>query len=194
MDSPVLSIKSMYYLLSIIILLSCSSKKESDNLLQPPVKTEVLERVVHSVVKEYSFSSKQTKDQFKIELTGRDTLNGKVKFQILTQGGYSIYSTEFESRALLDYGLPPTATDIDRNRYIIKRMDDFFNEKNFVKPAIDSNEVYDKEYYGVIDEAVWKEIKKDRVVGFYYLLWEGDQAWIAFFNRDKKVINYKTCC
>lgn len=194
MDTLVLQLKPMYYLLSIVILLSCSSKKESNNILQSPVKIEASERAMHSVVKEYFFSSKQIKDQFRIELTGRDTLNGKVKFQILTQAGDSIYSTEFESSALIDHALPPNSTDTDKGKYIIKRMNEFFNEDNFVKPAIGSKEVYDKDYYGVVDEATWKELRRGEVVGFYYLLWEGDQVWIAFFNRDKKVIKYKTCC
>lgn len=128
-------------------------------------------------------------------LTGNDTLSGQVKFEIFNPMGESIYAVEFESRALLDYGLKPGSSKKEMTKYIIERMDSFTSEKNFTRPTIADNEIYDADYFGLLGEKAWHELKRNKEsIGFYYLLWEGDQSWIVFIRKEKKVVKYKTCC
>lgn len=150
---------------------------------------------IHSVTKEHFFSSRQTKDLFRIRLTGGNILEGRIKFEIITSSGEFIYSINFEAKLLLGYGLDTNSNDQQKSQYIIKRMNEFFLEENFITPAIESAEVYDKDYYGIIDKTQWNQIKNDeKSIAFYYLLAEGDQTWITFLKKEKKVIRYKICC
>ena len=179
-----------------MLLLSCAHKKDKFAIGQDSLhETKVSDQLLYSVSAEHFFSSNQVKDKFRLELIGKDTLSGLVKFQILNSSGDSIYSIVFESRALFDYGLPDNSTEVEEGKYVIKRLDNFFNAENFVKPAIGSSEVYDSAYYDVINEDNWKIVKSDsQLTGFYYLLWEGDQTWLTFLKEDKKVVKYKICC
>jgi hypothetical protein len=149
--------------------------------------------VIHSVEADHVFSSSSTQDKFRLILTGKNVLNGTVEFQILKSSGESIYKIDFESRALLNYGLKANATDEEKSKYILNRMNDFFIGKNFVDPAINSSEAYDKDY-NVISESQWSEIKNGNTIGFYYILWEGDQSWTAFSKSENKVVRYRKCC
>ena len=194
MDTFIFRLKTAAYLQITILCLCCSAKSKEDHNYadQPPTQVP---KTIYMVSVNHHFSSNDTKDQFIIELYGADTLSGNVKFQIISSFGDLIYSVEFESRALFDYGLAQNPSKADKMKYIITRMSNFFDEENFVIPAIEPNENYDKDYYGIVGESIWNKLKiENDLIGFYYLLWEGNQSWITFYKNDKRAIKYKTCC
>src|SRR4051812_3798650 len=100
MDTRFIQQKTMILILLLHLMVGCTSKeaKVADQ------SSEQL-KVIHAVSEEHFFSSRETKDKFKLTLVGSDVLNGKVEFKILTSRGEPIYETDFESKALLDYGL-----------------------------------------------------------------------------------------
>jgi len=150
---------------------------------------------IHMVQKEAYFSSTNSKDKFKIELQGKDILSGVVKFEIFTSQGKSIYSVMFESKRLLGYGLAENATKSQREQFIINRMDTFFSDGNFIKPAIDSKLDFDPEDFDLIDRNTWSEISENKEsIGFQYTLGEEDMTWIVYLKKSNKVIKYKACC
>ena len=67
-----------------------------------------------------------------------------------------------------------------------------FNEDNFKKPAIDTEDRLDSEYS---DPGNWEAIKADRAaIGFYFLLGEEDGRSIAWSKKLGKVVLYFSCC
>lgn len=164
-------------------------KPEQKNMEVPSTLSN---NIIHKVTKEHFFSSFETKDKFQIQLTGKDILSGQVKFEI-TAKDKLIYSIVFNSMDLIGYGLESNASRKQKEEFIITRMEEFFDEKKFINPAIDSKD-YDPEDFDLINISVWTEIKKGRSIGFYYVIGEENMTWIVFLRKENKVIKYKTCC
>ncbi|TXH24967.1 MAG: hypothetical protein E6Q96_09665 [Cyclobacteriaceae bacterium] len=200
MDTLIFQLKPAYFVVGFLFL-CCSTKgnEGSKNIegshKQDSVVTTQGPKIIYTVSANHFFSSNISKDKFLIELYGTDTLKASITFKIMNSVGDLIYSTEFESRALLDYGLPENPSKREKAEYILLRMNNFFKEENFVTPAIRSDEIYDKDYYGIIGESMWNKVKSNsHSIGFYYSLWEGSQSWITFYEKHKQVLKYKTCC
>ena len=86
----------------------------------------------------------------------------------------------------------PNPTDDDRRAYIRKRMQHFFDDENFLIPAIKAAEEFESQYS---EKAYWESIKNDpKAIGFYYLIGEEDGRSIAYSKELKKVVMYFNCC
>jgi hypothetical protein len=149
--------------------------------------------VRYKVEREHQFSSTESKDKFQIVLTGDDIINGEVNLIILSTAGDTIFTESFPSRYLIGYGLfGEEDTKEKKESYILKRMNEFFDEGNFSQPAIRENESCDPDYS---DCEIWDALKKDQTtIGFHYLIGEERSCSIAYSKILKRVVKYFCCC
>lgn len=141
------------------------------------------------------FSDPAKKDEFRIVVTGKSLLKGKVLFTITNPEGKSLLKEEFETNFLLGYDFTGNINSKkETDAFITKRINEFFSEDRFSVPAIKNDEVFeDQSYY--IDKETWEEVKANKQsVGFYYLLGAEDGRHIAFSKKKGKVVMYYNCC
>lgn len=160
----------------------------SDTIYLTPKNTDVL--IENST--EVNFSSNNTKDRFVLSLKGQSIIDGKVLFKIYSTFGDELWKEEFDAIDLIGYGLDLNAAVTEKERYISKRIANFFNRKNFLTPAIKSGESYDPDYS---DKEIWDDISSDfTAIGFYYLIGEESGCRIAYSKKLKRIVIYYTCC
>lgn len=159
------------------------------NLSNGKLKDSVLieNKVMHA------FSQIDNKDEFYICIKGKSILDGKMIFRITKSDGTELLNEEFPSYLLMGYGFEGDLNSKnDKEDHIKSRIKDFFNESNFIYPAIKSDETFDQDYS---DKEIWDEIKSDKtIIGFSYLIGEEDGRKIAFSKKKGKVIMYFNCC
>lgn len=143
----------------------------------------------------HTFSDPSKKDEFRIVITGKSLLKGKVLFTITSSEGKNLLREEFDANYLLGYDF---TGDMDSQKetdaFIKKRIREFFSQDRFSVPAIEEDIVFeDQSYY--IDKETWEEIKANKqAVGFYYLLGSEDGRHIAFSKKKGKVVMFYNCC
>jgi hypothetical protein len=185
-------------------MLSCSNSNEDEEVSKTKVVTPIKTALPHSNIKSYTYETKHEfstpgkTDVFRITLTGNKISEADVVFRIISAAGKEIYNVKFKGRDLIGYGLVEKwgngvkPTDKEFEAYILKRLKEFFQEKNFSKPAIAAGARYDMAYS---DKKIWDEIKADKTsVGFHYLIGSEDGRWIAFSKKQNKVVMYMNCC
>ena len=149
------------------------------------------EPLAHNV-RLHKFSDAEKQDTFKITLLGDSPETALVKFEIVSSNGEVIYKDEFESNYLFDYNLQQNATSQERNEFILARINTFFDDENFITPAIKSDQIFDPNYS---DEKVWNAVKQEAgATGFHYQLGKEDGRWIAYLKQQDKVALYFNCC
>lgn len=144
--------------------------------------------VLHTVEKKHKFSSGKTKDLFRLTLSGKDTLNGVINFQIISGGSHIIYKEKFPAAYLIEYEEP---THKDSCRHVIQRMNRFFAEKNFISPAINKKDTFDSE---ASDKKIWEDLSSDSTsIGFSYIVFFEEPAnrQIAYDKRIARVVVYR---
>ena len=166
-----------------------STVKTKENLKTSPSIDSIL---IESRV-EHEFSQIDKKDEFYICIRGKSIVEGRVIFKIVRSDKTVILEKEFPTYLLMNYGFDGDLNSIkDREKYMISRIEEFFNEKNFLYPAIKKDEQFDQDYS---DKETWDEIKSDQTaIGFSYLVGEEDGRKIAFSKKQKKVVMYFNCC
>ena len=149
--------------------------------------------VIYKVEGEHYFSNTESKDTFQIVLIGNDIINGEVNLIILSTAGDTIFTESFPSRYIIGYGLfGEEDTKEKKESYILKRMNEFFDEGNFSRPAIRENESCDPDYS---DCEIWDLLKKDQTtIGFHYLIGEERSCSIAYSKVLNRVVKYFCCC
>jgi hypothetical protein len=153
-------------------------------------------KTIFKVEKRHNFSLTTNKDLFKLTLKGENIFDGTVYFEIYASNGKKIYDEKFKVAAMMEFGTPGTDKAFKRSKEdssaIIAVMNQFFDEQNFLKPAIkDSLEM--KDNYSSFEK--WDIIWQERTpIGFHYLLGAEDGRSIAYSTKKKKVILYFTCC
>lgn len=143
---------------------------------------------------QHLFSSPDKKDEFYICLQGESLMDATFIFTITNPEGVEIYREEFPSIFLIGYDLAGgiNATKRNQKNFIKYRVRHFFDEENFLIPAINSDQEFDEDYS---DEDIWNGIKSDQnTIGFYYLIGEEDGRKIAYSRKLKKVVLYFNCC
>lgn len=159
-----------------------------------PTKTTSA-KVNHQVTKSHEFSKPGKKDLFSISLTGKTILDGDVVFKIVAYNNKTIYEDKFKANFLVGNGPPESyakpMTVKQQEDYIIKRMNEFFAEKNFKKPAItmETLDTYN------ISKAIWDDIKADKSsIGFIYTIGKENTKHIAYHKKSGKAVMYFNCC
>lgn len=170
-----------------------SAKAENEKKSEIPAeKSDYLleNKVLHT------FSNPAKKDEFRIVVTGKNLMKGKVIFTITSAEGKNLLTEEFDADYLLaSYDFTGDIhSQKETDAFITKRVQEFFSNDKFSVPAIQDKDVFeDQSYY--IDEETWNEIKATKnAVGFYYLLGKEDGRHIAFSKKKGKVVMYYNCC
>jgi len=149
--------------------------------------------LIHEIKFYHKFSSNEKKDLFTISLKGKNILTGYVTISITRYDGELIFIEENPATYLIGYHFDGDATQDEKEKYIIERMNEFFKEDNFSIPTIDKNDSYDEDYNGNIDE--WNGLKNSKFsVGFDFLIGEENYRSIAWLESKNKLITYYSCC
>lgn len=146
----------------------------------------------------HAFSDSSKQDTFRLSVSGKDFLKAKVRFEIISHTGEVVYSDNFDSNFLIDYGImegvtdPASITDEMRSAYIQNRLKTFFDDKNFKSPAIKADAAWE-DYYP--DKELFEELKaKPDAISFYYLLGKEDGRYIAYSDKKDKAVLFYNCC
>jgi len=167
-----------------ILIISCKGKKEE-------TQTADFKNVNSSITQ--SFSSLNTLDTFKITLTGRKPEEMVLTFSITTSQRKEIYNTKIKGTDLLGSTDPniDLRKEKDQIAFIKTIAKDFFNEDNFLEPAVMPD---DKADQYTPDKALYEELKKNRLNGFKYRLGKENNIYIAWSEKEQKVKIYYNCC
>ncbi|MCB2407388.1 hypothetical protein [Hymenobacter lucidus] len=137
----------------------------------------------------HTFSAPVAPDQFALVLRGPSVLTGEVSFTITDAAGQVIFR-EMLSPADLEASMvyemkTATATPAEREAFVRRRLDTFFAEANFHKPAISPKETYAP---GDLDRATWDDLRKrPDAVSFHYLVGKEDRRRIVWSPLKKQV-------
>jgi hypothetical protein len=142
------------------------------------------------VRKRHVFSAPATPDVFTLALRGPNLLSSEATFTIATASGQVIFRevlTAPDLEAALVYEMKgATATQAEREAYVRRRMDEFFAEKNFQRPAIPAAASYQP---GLADRAAWDDLHRlSDALGFHYLVGKEDRRVIAWSPLRKQII------
>lgn len=158
---------------------------------KPAIKTGSVELKIR---KTHLFSNQTRPDNFELNLTGKTLLTSTIRFTITSAEGQEIYREELTAadlEASLVYEMTtPTATEKQREAFIRKRLNAFFDEKNFNTPAIAPNDTYDPSFG---NETAWNAIKKaPKSISFSYLVGKENGRRIAYSEQTGKamVVSY----
>ena len=156
-------------------------------------KTNAQVNIIHFVEKEHHFSSINKEDKFQIILTGDNIIDAEVTIRILTTNDSILFKESYSSVDLIGYGLIGEKVTVElQEKYILKRMNEFFDKDNFNAPAIGLNDTCDSDYSNC---EIWNILQKDQTaISFYYLIGEEIGCRIAYSKELKKVVKFFCCC
>jgi hypothetical protein len=186
-----------YYLTGLLIFLttSCTQGKNEHFSNSETKQEELSDRDIALVEqkKHTAFSDNKEKDEFLIYVIGETIYEGTAIFQITNQKGVVIHKENFPAHFLIGYGFTGDRNSVrEMEEYIVERLNDFFDEQNFIYPAIRSEENFDEDYS---NKEIWEDIQSDpTAIGFYYLIGEEDGRRIAYSKKNGKVVMYHNCC
>lgn len=163
--------------------------KKETNKISVPNDFLIENKVFHT------FSDPSKKDEFRILITGKSLLKGRVLFTITSSEGKNLLREEFDANYLLGYDFTGNIdSQKETDAFIKKRIREFFSQDRFSVPAIEEDIVFeDQSYY--IDKKTWEEVKANKqAVGFYYLLGKEDGRHIAFSKKKGKAVMFYNCC
>ncbi|WP_442591610.1 hypothetical protein ACSBL2_10320 [Pedobacter sp. AW31-3R] len=176
--------KSIYTTFIAVLLLSAcnSGSKDPQELLAGRTKTVLR-----------SFSDTTALDTFRIVLTGEKPKDMELVFTIVPKDGKQIYTKTLKATALLDNY--KETVDLDKKKQQIKFMEQeldlFFDEENFIEPAVTESEEADE---NMPDKKFFEELKVSSLNGFQYRLGKESKVYIAWSDQEKKVKVYYQCC
>lgn len=175
---------TLYILLPFFVFLSACNHAERAEKPNPASRTRTALR---------SFSDTAKLDTFKIVLTGDKPKNMMFLFTITPAGSAPIYTTSLKATTLMDN----YKEDLDLGRekkqlkFIEEELGLFFEDENFIEPAVTADEQPDK---NTPDKKFFDELKKTGVNGFKYRLGKESKVYIAWSIAHQKVEPYYTCC
>jgi hypothetical protein len=177
----------------LLILVGCNQPINKHNIIltENYIENPIL---IHNAIYRL-FSNNDKEDQFNINITGKSILQGEVHFLIKNSNGRILYEETFPASYLIGYGLIEYGLDVPlqvQEDYIKTRINSFFDEMNFIVPALVPTDVYYEEY---ANKGYWDDIQSDQsAVGFQFLIGEGNFKKIAFSKKFNKVVVYYSCC
>lgn len=168
-------------LLALSLLTACSSSDQ-----------QKLDKAADKVVLK-PFSDSLKVDTFKVALTGDALKDIVIRFTITSHTGQLIYSKDFKATDLIaNY---KSSIDLKKERtqlaFIKDEYQRFFEEENFLEPAVTENEHPDK---NTPDVNFYNELKQSALNGFRYRSGKETSVYIAWSEKEKKVKPYYNCC
>ncbi len=172
-------------IIGLLYLTGCSSEPK-DGSSQSQAKEEL-----KSVTK--PFSDIEKLDTFKVVLSGDKPKNMRLKFSIISYKGQEIYTQHFEAKTLIDqYKQTVDLKNEDKQvAFMKKEFDMFFDDENFLEPAVTETEHADQ---FVPDKAFFAELKQSGLNGFMYQMGQENKVYIAWSRAQNKVKIYYKCC
>jgi hypothetical protein len=148
--------------------------------------------VIKIVQRTHNFSSTSQPDYFRLVLSGDSITTGNVMFTITAADGHKIYEEQFPAsdlEASMVYEMTtPTVTTRERESYILRRIDEFVQENDFVTPAIPASTPADTAFVSL---TTFKSIQANpSAIGFKYLLGKEDGRLLGYDPNQKKAVRY----
>ena len=169
-------------LLLLFFLSACNQEKAPK--ISPALRNKTVLR---------AFSDTTAQDTFKLVLEGDKPKDMALHFSITTPGGQTIYNTVLKASSLIENY--KDNVDLGKEKKQLKFMQDemglFFDEENFLEPAVTADEQPDK---NTPDKNFFTELKQSGVNGFKYRLGKESNLYIAWSQKEKKVKTYYECC
>src|SRR5688572_3188169 len=164
-----------------------SETTNGDTASRPTIKTGEIKLAIK---KTHLFSNQTKPDNFELKLAGTSLLKSTILFTITNPAGQIIYQDSMSAadlEASMVYEMKtPTPTEKQREDFIKKRLNGFFDEENFSTPAIAPNDTYDPTFG---DEKAWNAIKNDpKGINFNYLVGKENGRRIAYSKLLKKAM------
>ncbi|MFC5271541.1 hypothetical protein [Adhaeribacter terreus] len=165
-----------------------AEKAEGDTATKPDFETGKVEL---NIKRTHHFSDPTKPDNFALHLTGPSLLKSTIHFTITDPKGTTIFLdtlTAADLEASMVYEMKTNKpTEQEREAFVKKRLNEFFDDKNFSTPAIAPNDMYDR-IYG--NEKSWNAIKNDpKSISFNYLIGKENGQRIAYSRLEKKVMH-----
>ncbi len=190
--------RALIYLVVCLSATSCFTPTEEieavgydSTYVEGPEPISIDSTVLKVRSKQHIFSDVAHPDTFKLTVKGASMTHALVNFEIINFKGEVIYSQQFASSFLMDFGAA-SSDSLEQEAFITKRINEFFTEASFIQPAIAVDMVFDPNYSG---KENWNEIKADRSsIGFIYQIGKEDGRRIAYSKRQRKVVMYFNCC
>jgi hypothetical protein len=140
-----------------------------------------------------SFSDTAKLDTFKVILKGDRPKQMELVFTITPASGIPVYTKVIKATELLDN----YKEDLDLGKekkqvqFLQEELGLFFEEENFIEPAVTETEEPDK---NTPDKNFFTELKRTGVNGFKYRLGKESKVYIAWSAAEGKVKPYYECC
>lgn len=192
--------KSLYIFILVSIFLSCTLNEPTklDVLKEKDVNQKVRKqennpanKVILEKIFKHEFSTIGKLDEFKISLTGKSIIEGRILFTIKNNEGIIIYKEQFESTDLLSEFLDESSSKV-KEKEIKRRLYNFFDQVNFKCPAIKKDEQFSDEF---TNKPIFIEIKSDpSAIGFRIITGSENGTSIVYSKILKKVVAYYNCC
>lgn len=143
----------------------------------------------------HAFSA-ATPDVFSLVLRGSAVLSAEATFTITTAAGEVIFREVLSSsdlEAALVYEMKgPTATQAEREAYVRQRVQEFFAEKNFHRPAVAKTATFPPapEAPAGLDRTAWDDLqRRPDAISFHYLVGKENRRSIAWSPLRKQVVH-----
>lgn len=166
-----------------ILLTACTSPSDKNNSKAPTnLKTTIR-----------SFSDTVQMDTFKVVLQGKKPKDMLLTFSITAFDGKEIYKKELKARDLINNYKETLELNKENSQrdFIMDEFNLFFDEENFLWPALTSEQTPDK--YAE-DKAFFQELQQSNLNGFKYRVSKETNIYIAWSEQEKKVKVYYKCC
>ncbi|MGI4884352.1 MAG: hypothetical protein ACRYFR_05270 [Janthinobacterium lividum] len=144
----------------------------------------------------HNFSrSKGPPDAFRLVFRGPSVLAGNAEFTITDPSGQVIFRemlTEPDLEAALVYELKtPAATPAEREAYVLRRIDQFFQPAQFQTPAVGPQATFPNHVEN-LDQATWADLKRrPGTIGFDYLKGKEDRQRLAWSPLKKQTVRVR---
>lgn len=134
-------------------------------------------------------------DAFRLVLRGPSVLEGTAEFTITDPSGQVIFRemlTEPDLEAALVYELKtPTATRAEREAYVLRRIDQFFQPAQFQTPAVGPRATFPAHVEN-LNQATWSDLKRrPGTIGFDYLKGKEDRQRLAWSPLKKQTVRVR---
>lgn len=179
--------RKLFSIILLLICIQCNAFASKSNLELIPGQEILMSNSI-----KHQFSSTNHQDIFSIQLIGDSLISSIAIFSIVNECGDTIFCERFRSLLLIGYSADYNSPLKMKEAIIKDKVSKFFNEENFLIPAITNTEVYDEDYSNLEN---WNTIKSDpNSIGFIFRKGEGKYVKISYSKEFRKVVKYFKCC
>jgi hypothetical protein len=167
----------------LLLVFGCNDQGEKGTAQVAGLKNQVIK----------NFSDSLSADTFTVKIIGSTLDSQRLDFKITDSKGKEIYHVEIPSASILkNYD---ATIDLKKKKnqatFLQSEVSRFFDEENFMEPAITDTETPDK---NVPDLVFYEELKNSGLNGFFYRLGKEDKVYIGWSAKENKVKPYYICC